>query len=147
MCVTLKEITFIFVSSIKIFLLINLASFICWLTTFIILLVNVNIINEKVVNNSSQWNILSPLYSVVLCMTHSFPNAVSVFLPFWKATKSRSVIEPQYYQAYPRFLQCDIKKLVSVYFLHLTLFIEFVLQVFFYDLETLLGCIIQNEFH
>lgn len=125
LCVPLKEITFIFVSSIKIFLLINLASFICWLTTFIILLIN--IINEKVVNNSSQWNILSPLYSVVLCMTHSFPNAVSVFLPFWKATKSRSVIEPQYDQAYPRFLQCNIKKLVSVYFHHLSLFIEFVL--------------------
>lgn len=74
------------------------------------------------------------------------PNAVCVFLPFWKATKSRFVIEPQYDQAYPRFLQCNIINLVSVYILHLSITIQFVLQVYFSDFETL-GSLFQNQFH
>lgn len=75
------------------------------------------------------------------------PNTVCVFLPFWKATKSRFVIEPQYDQAYPRFLKRNIINVVSVYnILHFSITIQFVLQVYFSDFETL-GSLFQNEFY
>lgn len=45
-----------------------------------------------------------------------------------------------------KHIQCNIINVVSVYILHLSITIQFVLQVYFSDFETL-GSLFQNQFH